>query len=75
MADDGQHYCKGTSARSRGKRGQQKQALGRSRGGFGTKIDSSSDAPYGLWQCDYKQALRLLDKQDASFVLADKRYD
>jgi len=26
-------------------------------------------------QSDYKQALNLLDKQDASFVLADKGYD
>ena len=34
----GRHQCAGTSARCRGKKGEGDQALGRSRGGCGTKI-------------------------------------
>lgn len=83
MADDRQYNCEGASARSRRKRGQQNQALGRSRGGFSTKIHSSADALgnptrfvlTGGEQSDYKQAVNLLEGQEADFVLADKGYD
>ena len=83
MVDVRQYDSKGPSTRRRRKRGQQNQALGRSRGGFSTKIHSSVDALgnptrfilTGGEQSDYKQALNLLKDQSADFVLADKGYD
>ena len=83
MVNDRQHYCSGSSTRSRRKRGQQEQALGRSRGGFGTKIHTLADAlgdPVrfilsGGEQSDYRQALPLLRGKTAQAVLADKGYD
>lgn len=83
MANDRQYDHQGSPARCRRKRGQQNQALGRSRGGFSTKIHASVDALgnptrfilTGGEQSDYKQALNLLERQAADFVLADKGYD
>src|SRR5438128_2525008 len=43
-ADDRQHTRQGAPLRKRGKRGEQKQAVGRSRGGRNTKIHALSDA-------------------------------
>ncbi|WP_156802946.1 IS5 family transposase [Desulfovibrio sp. 6_1_46AFAA] len=65
------------------KGGQQCQALGRSRGGFGTKIHALSDAlgnPMrfiltGGEKSDFLQACPLLEEQRAEAVLADKGYD
>lgn len=59
------------------------QALGRSRGGFSTKIHASTDALGNPTRfiltggncADYSQALNLLDGQKADAVLADKGYD
>ena len=83
MVNDRQHYSKSTPACSWRKRGQEKQALGRSRGGFSTKIHASSDSLgnptrlilTGGEQSDYKQAINLIKGQEAEAVLADKGYD
>ena len=83
MAHDRQHNSKSPSARSCRRRGQEKQALGRSRGGFSTKIHASSDSlgnPIRLIltggkQSDYRQAINLIRGQSAEAVLADKGYD
>ena len=65
------------------KRGQKNQALGRSCGGFSTKIHAACDALGNPIRfiltsgevSDYKQALSLLDGFKAKAVLADKGYD
>jgi hypothetical protein len=65
------------------KGGQQNEALGRSRGGFSTKIQAVCDAldhPLRLiltggQAADCRQALALLDGWKADAVLADKGYD
>ena len=83
MAYDRQYDCAGAPTCRRRKRGQKNQALGRSRGGFGTKIHLLSDAlgnPIRLIltggeQADCFQALPLLKGMTASAVLADKGYD
>lgn len=67
----------------RRKKGRQIQALGRSRGGFGTKIHCLVDAlgnPVkftltGGERADCFQALPLLEGRTAKAVLADKGYD
>lgn len=83
MADDRQHDYTSSSTCSRRKKNGESQALGRSRGGFSTKIHASVDALgnptrfilTGGEQSDYKQALNLLEGQAAESVLADKGYD
>lgn len=63
--------------------GQENQALGRSKGGFGTKIHAICDSHgnplrfilTGGQAADCKQALALLDGLNAEAVLADKGYD
>ena len=83
MAYDRQHHSSRSSACGRRKRGQQGQALGRSRGGLSTKIHASTDALGNptrfIWtggeRPDCEQALNLLSGQDAGAVLADKGYD
>jgi len=65
------------------KRGQQHEALGRSKGGFSTKIHAICDAlgnPLrfiltGGERSDYTQALALIEGMKADAVLADKGYD
>jgi transposase len=72
-----------SSARRGRKRGQQNQALGRSRGGFGTKIHAACDSHgnplrfilTGGQRNDCTQALQLLEGIRAGAVLADKGYD
>jgi transposase len=83
MADAGHQHRAGASACRRGKRGQSSEAVGRSRGGFGTKIHAACDAlgnPVrfiltGGQGADCKQALALLEGFDPAAVLADKAYD
>lgn len=65
------------------KRGQQSQALGRSCGGFSTKIHAACESlgnPIRFilspgQSSDYTQAEALLDGFEAEFVLGDKGYD
>ena len=67
----------------RRKRGQQNQALGRSCGGFSTKIHAACDSignPIRFiltpgQASDYTQAAALIDGFSAEYVLADKGYD
>jgi transposase len=78
------HPGSGTGGRSTAKKGgQEAQALGRSRGGFGTKIHAVVDA-LGLpvrfdlgpgQQNDMAPANDLIDGLEAEQVLADKAYD
>jgi transposase len=83
VVDDRQHDSASSSTRCGRKRGQQNQALGRSRGGFSTKIHSVADAlgnPVhfvltGGEAADCRQALSLLEGRRADAVLADKAYD
>ena len=83
MGDDRfYHYQSASTLRWR-KRGQKNQALGRSCGGFSTKIHAACDALGNPIRfiltsgevSDYKQALALLDGLQAKAVLADKGYD
>ena len=63
--------------------GQDAQALGRSRGGFSTKIHVNADAlgnPLrfrltGGQRHDITQAVALVDGYESEFVIADKSYD
>ena len=65
------------------KRGQQSQALGRSRGGFSTKIHVSVDGlgnPLRFTLTagqnhDIAQAVQLIDGIDSEYVIADRGYD
>jgi transposase len=83
MVDDRFDDCQSTPACSGIKRGQENQALGRSRGGFSTKIHAACDShgnPLRFiltvgQESDYKQAVLLLKSMQASVVLADKGYD
>src|SRR3982751_3037717 len=83
MADAGFYDCSRPSACRWRKRGQQNEALGRSRGGFSTQIHAVCDAlghPLrfiltGGQAADCRQALALLDGLKADAVLADKGYD
>jgi transposase len=63
--------------------GQEAQALGRSRGGFGTKIHVKVDA-LGMPLCfkltsgerhESQQAIPLISSDDCEYLLADKAYD
>jgi len=83
MADD--RFDDYTRSPTRGgrKRGQQNEALGRSRGGFTTKIHAACDSHGNPVRfiltagqaSDYTQALALLENMKAEAVLADKGYD
>jgi len=83
MGDDRLDHYPRTPACCRGKRGQEYQALGRSRGGFTTKIHAACDSHgnpirfllTGGQASDYTQALALLDGWNSEAVLADKGYD
>ena len=84
MADPRQHRGPGAPARRRGgKKGAADQALGRCRGGFGTKIHIVVD---GLGNpvefvltagqaADVTQAEALIEGHEAEAVIADKGYD
>lgn len=66
-----------------GAKGQEKQALGRSRGGFSTKIHALCDALGNPLKfiltpgqtSDFTQALTLLEGKTTTAILADKGYD
>lgn len=86
MGDAGRHgHPRPRPGRRRAKKrgGQDAQALGRSRGGFGTKIHVCVDAlglPVRLvlepgQQNDIAPACDLIDGIAAEYVLADKAYD
>lgn len=79
-----QHGGAGAFARRRRPKKHGAQALGRSRGGFGSKVHCVADAlgnplaftVTGAEQADITQAQTLLDKAaDAQVVTADKGYD
>jgi transposase len=85
VADDRQHHGPGTSLRCRRKRGAQDQALGRSRGGFTTKIHLRCNAE-GLAigaalsegeAHDVTAYEELMEQRDSDpgAMLADKGYD
>jgi transposase len=76
-------YTKYTKKKADGSGGQEEQALGRSRGGFGTKIHASVSG-LGLpvtvlltagQEADVTQAESLIDGVSAEVVIADKGYD
>ena len=83
MGDARQHRGAGPRLRRRGKKSEGEQALGRSRGGFSTKLHAAGDAlgnPLAFrltagQQGDAPQALPLLDRLAAQAVIADKAYD
>ena len=83
MGDARQHRGAGPRLRRRGKKTEGEQALGRSRGGFSTKLHAAGDAlgnPLAFrltagQQGDAPQALPLLDRITAKAVIADKAYD
>lgn len=83
MAYDRRHDYPGSSTCRRCKRGQEKQALGRSRGGFSTKIHAVCDSHGNPLRfiltggncSDYDCCLELLKGGRAKAVLADKGYD
>lgn len=83
MGDARQHRGAGACLRRRGKKSAGGQALGRSRGGFSTKLHAAGDAlgnPLAFrltagQQGDAPQALPLLDRRSAQAVIADKAYD
>ena len=83
MADARQHRGAGPCLRRRGKKTEGEQALGRSRGGFSSKLHAAGDAlgnPLAFrltagQQGDAPQALPLLDRLSAQAVIADKAYD
>lgn len=80
---DGQHRRQGMRARRGQKNGAKAQALGRSRGGFSTKVHALTDAlgyPIkfiltGGQESDIGQAENLLIGIQAGTLLADKGYD
>lgn len=89
MADPRQHRRAGPPGRGRGEKkwdgsgGQAQQALGRSRGGFGTKVHGSF-TPLGhpvqlaltaAQESDIRQAEGLLADHRPEAVIADKGYD
>jgi transposase len=84
MDDPRQHRGPGASARGGGsKKGGADQALGRSRGGFSTKIHIAVDAlgnPVELiltagQEADVTQAEAMIEARDADAYIADKAYD
>ena len=83
MGDARQHRGARACLRRRGKKSQGEQALGRSRGGFSSKLHAAGDAlgnPLAFrltagQQGDAPQALPLLDGITATAVIADKAYD
>jgi transposase len=83
MDDHRQHRGPGASACGREKRGQEAEALGRSRGGFSTKIHIIVDAlgnPVefiltGGQEADVTQAEPLMEGHKAGALIADKAYD
>ena len=83
VGDDRFHHRSRPSTRCWRERGQENQALGRSRGGFSTKIHAACDSlgnPLrfiltGGQRNDCTQALQLLEGIRADAVLADKGYD
>ncbi|UQZ87785.1 hypothetical protein C4J81_00560 [Deltaproteobacteria bacterium Smac51] len=83
MSDDRRNLYSCPSTRRRRKRGQQKQALGRSRGGFTSKLHVSVDAlgnPIGIILTggqisDIKVGPELLSEHSDCNVIADKGYD
>ena len=83
-ADDRLDACKSASLGSRGKRGEQKQAVGRSRGGRNTKIHALADAKGRLIAIlvtggqahDCPAAERLIRRvKKPKCMLGDKAYD
>jgi transposase len=84
VADPRQHRDPSPpTRRRRGKKGGADQALGRSRGGFGTKLHIAVDGlgnPVefiltGGQESDIKQGKALIEGHDADAVIADKGYD
>jgi transposase len=83
MGYDGFNHYSSAPAFSWSKRGQQNQALGRSCGGFSTKIHAVCDALGNPIRftitagqvSDYREALTLIDGFKTKSVLADKGYD
>ncbi len=83
VADARQHRGAGACLRRRGKKIAGDQALGRSRGGFSSKLHAAGDAlgnPLAFrltagQQGDAPQALPLLDGITTTAVIADKAYD
>ena len=83
MGDARQHRGARACLRRRGKKSQGEQALGRSRGGFSSKLHAAGDAlgnPLAFrltagQQGDAPQALPLLGRLGAQAVIADKAYD
>jgi transposase len=83
VADAWFNDCQSPSARCRGKKTHGPQALGRSRGGFTTKIHALCDRlgyPIkfiltGGQEADCTQAIPLLEGFSAEAILADKGYD
>ena len=82
--DDRFHACESASFGSGRKRGEQKQAVGRSRGGRNTKIHALADAKGRLIAIlltggeahDCPVAERLIDRvEPAERMLGDKAYD
>ena len=63
--------------------GQQCQKFGRSRGGFSTKVHATTDALgcptrfilTGGNASDYTQAIPLIERQNAEYIIADRGYD
>ena len=83
-ADDRLHACQGAPLGSGRKRGEQKQAVGRSRGGRNTKIHALADAKGRLIALlltggeahDYPVAKRLIRRAKAAkHMLGDRAYD
>ena len=83
MGDDRQHRGACPRLRRRGKKSEGEQALGRSRGGFSSKLHAAGDSlgnplAFSLTagqQGDAPQAPPLLDGITATAVIADKAYD
>ena len=83
MGDARQHRGAGPRLCRRGKKIAGEQALGRSRGGFSSKLHASADSlgnPLAFrltagQQGDAPQALPLLDGLTTTAVIADKAYD
>jgi transposase len=83
-SDDRRHTHQSTSLRLRGKKGEQRQAIGRSRGGRNTKIHAIADAKGRLLSVllsggdahDCPKAQRLIRRTKAAKkLLGDKAYD
>lgn len=83
MADDRFHHCTRSRLRRWRKRGAKIQALGRSKGGYSTKIHLSVDAlgnplefilsPGAASDCPL--GVRLIEGRNPDYVLADRGYD